>query len=130
MKTLIRSLVILAALSAPSLVHAQAVPTDSFEWTMEATSAATAQAYRFDLELDGATAPAPLATTCITAGADATCKAPIPAVTPGSHTARVRAVDISSPPPIFSSWSDPLTFTMRAVPTKPTGFRIVPAPGQ
>lgn len=127
---LIRSVMVLAALLVPALTQAQN-PNARFAFTMEATPAATCQAYRFDLELDGVVAPAPLVVTCTAAGANSEVRAAIPAVTPGDHIARVRAVDITSPPfsPIFGPWSDPLNFTMKALPAKPGGLRIEPIPG-
>lgn len=129
MKTLTRSLFLLAVLLAPSLAHAQSTarPTDSFEWTIVASSLAQAQGYTYELELDSVVLTTPLVHTCSGAG-PFLCRAPIPAVTPSSHTVRVRAADRSIIAQIvFGDWSDPLTFTMRAVPGKPGNLRIQPA---
>ena len=105
-----------------------AKPSDRFSWDMEAPNLATAQGYRFELELDAVVQGTPLAHTCTGAGPLFQCSAPIPAVTPAGHTARVRAVDMSVPTaPITGDWSDPLNFTMRATPAKPGTLRITPA---
>lgn len=121
-----KTLFALAFLLLPVLAEAQAAPSDRFVWTM-AHPAAQAQAFRYELELDGAIAPAPLVHTCTGTTLPVECVAPIPAVTPGSHTARVRAVDTSSATPLPGDWSTLLTFTMRAVPATPGGFGIRPA---
>lgn len=107
----------------------QAKPTDKFTWTQDAPLAA-AQAYRYELELDGVLHTAPLVHTCTAAAPTSSqCTAPIPAVTPGTHSARVRTVDASLPEIlqwIFSDYSDPATFTMRAVPARPRAFGVSP----
>lgn len=126
---LFRSVIILAALAVPALVEAQ-TPNARFVITMDATTAAACAAYRFDVEIDAVVAP-PAAHTCTVAPGTPTAqevRIPIPAVTPGDHVARFRAVDITSPPfsPIIGPWSDPFTFTMKALPSKPTNIRIEP----
>ena len=108
---------------------AQAAPTDKFRFNMTAPSLAVAQAYRYDLELDNVVLPTALVTTC-SQTTDITCDAPIPAITPTTHVARVRAVDVSGSTPIVGPFSDPLTFTMRATPGKPTGLTIVSGDAQ
>lgn len=92
-------------------------PTDKFAWTSP-DPIASLNAYGWDLELDGVVQATRLATTCA-AGTPNTCEAPIPAMTPSQHTIRIRPVDISvAASPINGPWSDPLTFTMRATPSK------------
>src|SRR5262245_38808572 len=88
----------------PVLASAQAAPTDKFAWNIDAPSLATAQGYRYDLELDNVLQTAPLVATCENPATPFLCKAPIPAVTPTTHTARVRAVDTSGATPIPGPW--------------------------
>lgn len=132
MKTLIRSLLVLAALSAPSLTFAQAAkPTDKFSWTQDdGVTANAAATYRYEVEIDSKPLADPLVgVVCTGAARPWTCTAPIPAVTPSSHTVRLRAVDQSLPDVInwlFSEWSDPYVFIMRATPAKPANVRVVP----
>lgn len=120
-------------LALPAIAHAQtnARPTDKFEWSIVASSLSQAQGYTYELELDAVLQTAPLVHTCTGSGAGPfTCSAPIPAVTPTTHTARVRAADKAVVDQVLvSDWSDPVTFTMRAVPGKPGNLRILPAPG-
>lgn len=108
----------------PTFVFAQASPTDRFVWSMPHT-APVAQAFRYDIEIDAAVLPTPLVVTCTGAATPTECSAPIPAVTPSSHVARIRATD-TTVPPITGPWSDPFTFTMRVVPGKPGPIRIAP----
>lgn len=120
-------LIILAALAVPSLALAQTpvAPTDRFTWDQDAPTLAAAQAYRADVELDKVILPAPLVTTCTGATSPFVCKAPLPAMTTGTHTARVRVVDTTSILSlIFSDFSLPTTFTMRASPGAPRNLRI------
>jgi len=118
---LVASLLIAVASTAAAQ---NAAPTDKFQFNMVAGSLAEANSYKYELELDGVVQATPLAVTCVDPS-PYTCKAPIPAITPSTHTARVRAVDISGTP-IVGPFSDLLTFTMRATPAKPTGLTIVP----
>lgn len=120
------ALAVLMLLASAAPTFAQAAPTDKFRFDMAAPDLATANGYRYDLELDGAVLTTPLATTCVNAASPFACSAPIPAITPTTHVARVRAVDTSGPTPILGDWSDPLTFTMRATPAKPSGLTITP----
>jgi len=117
-------LVVMLMLSATS-AFAQAAPTDKFRFDLDAGSLAQANGYRYELELDGVVLPTPLVTTCLNAASPFACTAPIPAITPTSHVARIRAVDTSGTS-IVGPFSDPLSFTMRATPSKPTGLTIVP----
>lgn len=113
-----------------------AKPTDKFTWTQDAP-VANAQTYRYELELDGVLQTAPLVHTCVASPTAPTmasiCTAPIPAVTPGDHSARVRTVDVSIPEVlqwIFTDYSNTATFRMRAVPTTPRQFGVQPPPPQ
>lgn len=102
--------------------------TDRFGWTMD-TTLALAQAYRYEIEIDGVISPTPLTHQC-TAATPVECAAPIPAITPSRHEVRIRAVDLSfTTSPDFGPWSDVFTFTMRATPVKPGQIRILPPGG-
>ena len=114
-------LILFGAVSAA----AQAAPTDRFEWSIAAPTLAVANAYRYDLELDAVILPTALVTTCTGAVSPFICRAPIPAVTPTAHVARVRAVDTTATV-IVGPFSDPINFTMRATPAKPAGLTVVP----
>lgn len=117
--------IVVLLISAPALAQ-QASPTDKFTWDQVGANLAQVQGYRYEVEMDGG-APATVTTTCTGTASPFTCSAPIPAVTPASHTARIRAVDISVPAtPMAGGFSLPFTFTMRAVPGVPLNIRIVP----
>jgi len=113
-------------LLVPAAAFAQAAPTDRFQWVQVAPTLAVASAYRYEVGLDADPGTTVLTATCVGATSPFTCSASIPAVTPTTHTARVRAVDTSGPTAITGPFSDPLTFTMRATPAKATGLIIVP----
>lgn len=118
----------LLALASTAFAQAPAAPTDRFAWDMP-DPAATAQGYRWELEIDGNSTPVVLTATC--AGAPTVCTAPIPAVTPSQHSVRLRAVDApTGATPIVSPWSDPFTFRMRATPGKPTNITIRSGDGE
>lgn len=119
---------VLLFISSAAFAQSAASPTDKFAWNIDAQSLAVAQSYAYEVELDGVVLPTALVTTCSGATAPYDCAAPIPAVTPSTHTARVRAVDASGTP-LMGPFSDMLTFTMRAVPAKPGNLRIVPGGG-
>lgn len=125
MKPLILATLLLAAL--PAVARAQAAaPTDRFGWDQPNTTLVVAQGYRYEVEIDGA-APIVVVATC--AGTTTiSCTAPIPAVTPSTHVARLRAVDApAGGTAIPGGWSAPFTFQMRATPGAPVNIRIVPA---
>lgn len=121
-----RFIVLLTMLLMPIELFAQAAaPTDKFEFNMEAPSLAAANGYRYDVEMDTVVLPTPLVVTCTGAASPFTCRAPIPAITPSQHVARIRAVDAPvGGTVLIGSWSDLLTFSMRATPAKPGGVRI------
>ena len=121
-----RILFALAFLSISSVSFAQVSPTDKFAWDQAAATLAIVQGYRYELELDGVVVPSPLVATCTGTASPFACTAPIPAVTPATHTAKVRAVDMSGTTPLVGPFSDPATFTMRATPAKPSGLTVIP----
>jgi len=106
--------------------HAQVKPTDNLMWVQDESSLAIAQGFRYELELDNVVLVEPLKVTCSGIVRPWNCQAPIPAVTPTTHTIRIRPIDITNADPIVGPWSDIFTFTMRAVPSKPTGIKIIP----
>lgn len=124
-----RTLLTTAFLLIASAVFAQtpAAPTDRFAWDIP-DAAAVAQGYRWELEIDGATTPVVLVTTCT--GAPTACTAPIPALTPSQHSVRLRAVDApAGATAIVGPWSDLFTFRMRATPGRATNITIRPGEG-
>lgn len=121
-----RLIVALAFVLLPATVFAQARPGSPFGWEMDHPHA-VAQAFRYELELDGKLLPTPLTHTCIVSAEPVFCTAPIPAITPGKHDARLRAVDMSVPTsPIVSAFSPPHSFEMQAVPSTPKNFGVRP----
>lgn len=115
----------LAFTFAASSAFAQTVaPIDKFQWTT--TDALTqAQGARWEVAIDNATA-SPMVLTATCAGAPVTCEATIPAVTPTTHTAVIRAVWVAGTgSPVVGPWSDPFSFQMSAVPAKPGALTIV-----
>ena len=118
------TVMMLLASAVPSF--AQVAPTDKFRFNMPGVTLAVVNGYRYDLELDAVLQAVPLVVTCVNPVEPFACTAVIPAITPTSHTARVRAVDTSGTTLLLGDWSDLLSFTMRATPSKPTGFTIVP----
>lgn len=122
---------VLVLVSAPAFAQVTK-PGDKFGWEIPTTPLATAQAYSWDLDIDGViTRITPASVTCVATaidlGVSPTCETPIPAITPTQHTARLRAVDTTiSTTPALSDWSAPFTFTMRALPATPLNIRIVP----
>ncbi len=113
--------------------RAQSVgPNARFAFTMEDVPVSLCNSYQYQLEMDGVVQPAPLAVTCTvnpTNANNSDVSAPIPPLTPATHTARVRAVDPSTTPPLQGDWSDPATFTLKAAPRKPVNLRLAPIPG-
>lgn len=127
---MIRLLLVVLAI-AVSGVSAQAqtataLPSDSFAWTI-AEGLTAAQRYTYTLELDGALRAGPVSVTCGLNGTDARCVTPIPALTPGQHTVRVRATDILDGRAIDSDFSAPLSFVLIVKPQAPSTPIILPA---
>ena len=117
--------IMVVGLAWSATAFAQASPSDKFAWDQAAPSLAVAQAYGYALDLDGVVQPTRLTATCAGATSPYQCSAPIPAVTPSAHVARVRAVDTNGTA-IVGPFSDPLSFTMRATPAKPGNLTITP----
>ena len=113
-KLLFAILFVLTAISA--VAQPIAAPTSRFQWTYDASSLGVAQAMRYEVGIDAEPGVTTLVHTCLGTVSPFTCTAPIPAVTPTTHTARVRVVDARTTTPLVGPWSDPVTFTMTAVP--------------
>lgn len=115
-------------LSAPVMAAAQPVagPTSLFQWGVEdVTSLSVAQARRYEVGIDAEPGVTVLVHTCTGTVAPFICTAPIPAVTPTTHTARVRAVDIRTTTPLVGPFSDPVTFTMTALPGRVINLIVI-----
>lgn len=103
-------------LAVPAVAQT-ATPGSKFAWTQSA-DATTAQAYTWKIYNDGATTGVALAPVTCVAGTPTTtanCTVPIPPYTPGAHTMTITATNAAGE----SVKSDPLTFTMVAIPAKP-----------
>lgn len=108
---------VLVGLAAPVAAQTTALPGSKFAWT-QSIDAPTAQAYSWKLYNDGAVTGVALAPVTCVAGTPATtanCSVPMPAYTPGPHTITITATNAAGESPK----SDPLTFTMVAIPAKP-----------
>ena len=105
-----------ALCAAPSLLGAQTGP--KVQWD-QAESVATAAGFAYALKVD-ASAPTPLVTTCAplasTPGLLSHCSAPLPTLTPGTHTLTVTATNAFG-----TASSSPLT---GAPPTAPVNIVI------
>ena len=110
-------LVCVGLLSAQRVQAQTANPGSKFAWTQSA-DAATSQAYTWKVYNDGATTGVTLTPVTCVAGVPtttATCTVPIPAYTPGPHSVTITATNSAGESPK----SDPLAFTMVAIPAKP-----------
>ena len=120
-----------AFLFCAQTVFAQPVvnPTSSYFWEQPATNLAQAQAYRYEVELDGGAPVVLTSTTCSGTASPFTCTRVLQAMTSGNHSARVRAVDISDAAnPFAGAFGNAFTFTMRAAPGTPINGRVGPTP--
>ncbi len=117
---------VLLALVA-SVLHATAqtpaVPTDSFAWEIDAGLTAASR-YTYSLEMDGTLLQGPVPVVCRSSAPIAVCTTPIPSVTPGSHSVRVRLTDLVDGKPVSSDFSAPLVFTMIVL-VPPRNLRVV-----
>lgn len=97
--------------SAPALAQQSVAGTERLGWTHDGVNVA-----RFEATVDAA---APVTLTVTQAGTDYT--APLPAMTPGTHTIAVRACNVAG-------CGAPMTVTVRVVviPSAITNLRIVP----
>jgi hypothetical protein len=110
-----------------SIASAQiiALPTYSFGWDIEG-GLTTANNQTFTLELDKLlrAGPVPVICTATSNPQTATCTTPIPALTPGIHTMRVKATELVNGVPVDSVFSEELTFEMRVI-QAPLNPRII-----
>lgn len=131
--TLMRTLILLAALATPAIAAAQtpAGPTWRIGWDQPVGATQVLANYSHLASVDGA-APVALTRTCgATAGPNGfACTAPLPAMTPGVHTVRVlsrytvggQTFDGAEAPP-----GDRVTLTLIVVLTA-GGVTVVPQP--
>ena len=122
-------ILIILALSTTSTLAQTTKPTH-FEWTQDSDSLVSVQSYRYELELDNLTQSKPLVATCFGLTRPFICQAPIPNITPTSHKARIRAVEISTIKPDIGPWSDAVNFSMRDIiisktPNKPGSLVVI-----
>lgn len=103
--------IVFVLLSAPALAQQPIAGTERLAWTHDGINVS-----RFEATVDAA---APVTLTVTQAGTDYT--APLPAMTPGTHTIAVRACNVAG-------CSAPLTIAVRVVvvPSAPTNLRLVP----
>lgn len=112
--------VVLAMFAAPLYGQAIATSGQGFAWDYS-DAAIAAGVVRFELQLDGGTwTSVGLATVVETRATDKTYRVAMPALTPGPHTAAVRAcnVDVCSEPTSL------LSFKLVVVPETPGNLRI------
>jgi len=92
-----------------------------FTWTIASPTLADSQAYTYKVYADGSTTGITLTgVTCTGTVAPFVCEAPIPAFTPGNHTATLTASNIAGE----SAKSDPLGFNFVVTPSKPGNFGL------
>jgi len=130
MRTLIAVVALVIACAAPAAGQT-ASPSDRLGFDQAGPDLATVRAYDAQLDLDG-TVLLPQIMTCEDDGTGSpfACATAIPAVTPGTHTVRLRVVETVNGTALASDWSAPFTFTLRAVPATPTGLRIETTPDE
>lgn len=105
-------------------LYAQPTPATAiskFAWTQGAPTLADAQSYEYRVYNDGAVNGSVLSgVTCTGTVSPFSCEAPIPAYTPGNHTATLTAKNLAGE----SAKSDPLGFNFVVTPSKPGNFGI------
>lgn len=111
--------------AVPAQAQTNATTRDFFAWDL-AVALGEAQTYTFTYEMDGAIHQGPLSVTCIDGITpnSTVCRTPVPALTPGTHTLRVRSTVLIDGTEFHSEFSAPLTFSFRAEPVTPAGVRI------
>jgi hypothetical protein len=107
---------------APVLAQAQAGPTSRFGWSQVATDLPSASGFTYRAYLDASATGTTLTATCTGTASPFSCTAPIPAVTPGTHTVALTAANVAGE----SLKSSVTTFQMVAVPSAPTSIVILP----
>lgn len=107
--------------SAQVRAQVSVVPGQQFGWTMT-EDVVTAQAFTYKLYSDAVVAGVTLTSVvCVNVSVGRTdCTVKIPAFTPGAHTVRVTASNGA----VEGPKSDPLDFTLVAVPSKPTSLKV------
>lgn len=110
-----------------SIAHAQvATSGDKFGWD-QTTAATLTQANQstVDIEIDGIVVQAGAPIVCTGAASPFVCTTAIPAIKPGSHSVRLKFNESINGQVLSSAFSTAFAFSMRAVPSPPSGIRIV-----
>lgn len=113
----------LASALAPAQQVPRATPRSSFAFTQDAADLQEiASFYTFRVFLDGSATGVALSVTCAGVASPFACLAPIPPLSPGTHSAVVVASNDAGD----SDRSDAHIFRWVVAPGKPTNFRTVP----
>lgn len=97
-------------------------PASRFSWTEGASDLAAANGFTYRVYLDASATGTTLTATCTGTASPFACTSPIPALTPGAHTATLTAANVAGESPKSSV----LSFQMVAVPATPGSFTILP----
>ena len=117
---------VVGLLAMATMAQAQplATPLHEFRWTMADTALPSLS---YEVALDGQPHAPVLGAACDVAGA---CRGDLPlGLTPGTHTARVRAVRVVEGVRLVGPDSNEAAFTFVAAPGAPSGFSVAPPPG-
>jgi hypothetical protein len=123
------TLLSLAGTAVVLLAQTPAIPSDRFAFDQTGPSLAVVSAYTIEITMDGTVLPTKQAVTCTGTASPWTCYTAIPAVTPGTHQAMLRACETVSGVVLCGPNSSPVAFTMRASPAMPGNVRVEPTPG-
>lgn len=121
MKRILTFVLAFVFLLSAARLDAQVTAANKFGWTQGAPSLADANGYEYRVYADSSTTGSVLSgVVCTGTASPFDCTAPIPAFTPGNHTAQLTAKNIAGE----SAKSDPLSFVFVVTPAKPLGFGI------
>ena len=106
-----------------ALAQTVATPLHVFQWDMTETPA-IASGYSYEVQIDS-TAYAPVLGVSCTGATSALCRGDLPqSLTPGAHTATLRAVKVVSGQRLVGPASNTLSFTYVGLPSAPTNLRL------
>lgn len=135
-----RILLTLALLVLPRLAFAQVVPivgTERVGWDQGcpatdpncSTTAVTAQALGYEMQIDGAAPVTLTGITCTGTVKPYACSAnPPPIASPGQHTESLRAFLLVGTTKLTSAFSNVITVNVTTAPAAPSNFRRLPTP--